>query len=245
MDTNSTSKILTDLSKPLLIAAALIGISIALFSSSFMYFDQLMRQHESTQEAYRTIKKGVLVTKGEIEIARKYSLAFQSLSESNATGDFAKQRALDHLEQALSENLVVPKSYSLAARKILTSSDFAGLDKHEVAKHTVTMEMQLPHEIRLLTLIEKMIAPNPGGITTVEACEITTGKHEGKESTSITASSPASVPLSSRCQLSWYRFGAKAIASSNGLSVLNNPPLPNIPDTPLTAATFGSPPGKK
>jgi hypothetical protein len=239
MDINSTKQIFSDLAKPLMISAAMLGISTALFSSSIIYFGQLKSQHESTQEAYRTIKKGFFAAKVEIETARKYAESFQSLSESNATGDFAKQRALDYLEHALSRNIVVPKSYSLAARQTLSSTDFIGLEKHEVSKHTVTMEMQLPHELRLLAFIEKMTEPNPGGITTVEACEITISKNEGKESISVPFSVPTAVPLHSRCQLSWYRFGEKSLAPNNGTPSLN------VPSTPLTAATFGSPSGKK
>jgi type II secretory pathway pseudopilin PulG len=251
MDINSAKRTLGDLAKPIMFAVAMLGVSTALFSSSIIYFRQLKNQHESAQQAYRTIKNDLLATKVEIETARKYALAFRALSESNATGDFAKQRALDYLEQALSENLVIPKSYSLAARQTLTTADFAGLDQHEVSRHTVTMEMQLPHELRLLALIERMTEPNPGGITAVEACEIMLGKNEGKELTSSQSSIPTAMPLNSRCQLSWYRFVEKAPAPANGLPALNSPlipntpSIPNTPTTPLTAATFGSPPGKK
>jgi hypothetical protein len=239
MDINSTKQILGDLAKPLIISAVMLGISTALFSSSIIYFEQLKNQHESSQEAYRTVKKVFFATKVELESARKYAESFQLLNDSNATGDFAKQRALDYLEWALSENIVIPKSYSLAARQTLSSTDFIGLDKHEVSKHTVNMEMQLPHELRLLAFIEKITEPNPGGITTVEACEITISKNDGKESTSASSSVPSAVPLHSRCQLNWYRFGEKTMVANNGMLA------PKIPSTPLTATTFGSPSGKK
>jgi hypothetical protein len=241
MNSNSIKQTLVDLRKPLLIAACLVGISAALFSSSFIYFLQLKRAYESTQEAYRTIKQGISAAKADIETAQKYTAAFKVVSDSSASGDFAKQRALDHLEQELSANIVIPKSYALAARETLSSPEYAGLEKYEVSKHAVMMEVQLPHELRLLNFIEKMIASNPGGITTMEACEMMVAKKEGTGELKK-EEKEAVPPLNARCQLTWYRFVPKALVQNNGLPGLNSPGLPNAP---LNAATFGTQVGRK
>jgi type II secretory pathway pseudopilin PulG len=241
MNSNSIRQTLIDLRKPLLIATCLIGLSAALFSSSFVYFSQLKRAYESTQQAFRTIQQGVSAAKADIETAQKYTAAFKVVSDSSANGDFAKQRALDHLEQELSANIVIPKSYALAARETLTSAEYAGLEKYEVSKHTVMMEVQLPHELRLLNFIHRMIASNPGGITTMEACEMTMAKKEGTSELKKDEKEAAPA-LNARCQLTWYRFDPKALVQNNGLPGLNNPSLPN---SPLNAAAFGTQTGKK
>lgn len=241
MKSSSIRQTLIDLRKPLLIAICLVGLSVALFSSTFIYFFQLKHAYESTQAAYQTIKQGISAAKADIETAQKYTAAFKVVSDSSASGDFAKQRALDYLEQELSANIVIPKSYALAARETLSSAEYAGLEKHEVSKHAVMMEVQLPHELRLLNFIEKMISSNPGGITTMEACEITAAKKEGRSDLKNEENEVAS-PLNARCQLTWYRFVPKALVQNNGLPSLNSPGLPN---TPLNAAAFGTPPGKK
>jgi hypothetical protein len=240
MRSNTLKQTIFDLRRPLVIASVLLGISAALFVFSYVYFQRLDKQNESTQEAYRSIRKGISVAKSDIETGRKYASIYASLGLSGTSDDFEKQRALDHLELALSSNLVIPKSYALAGREAMKTPEFLGLEKHEVSRHTVMIEMQLAHEVRLLNLIEKMTQPNPGGITTIEACEMTSGKNEargqdksdGKE-TNITA-------LNARCQLNWYRFASKAAPINNGLG---NPAGSLAVST--TATSFGSSAGGK
>lgn len=164
----------------------------------------LIKAHESqdrrTSEALGLVRN----LRGDLENAQKSLGAFQSLQGKGTMMPFAKQVSLDQVDQLMQRGWVTPKSYALAAQAQLVGPLFAGLSQHVAYRHSLSFEVTVPHELRLLALIDGLVSQSGGGLHTVEMCELALPSAEQKVKEGTQRA------LSARCTMNWYRFELKS-----------------------------------
>jgi hypothetical protein len=200
---NGLRSLVYDLRRSILIFVAMMLFAAGFISGAVSQFRSLLIAHEVEESNIYASNTKVNQLRGELDSAKKFVEAFEALKEAGVLSPFAKQAALDQVDQVMQLGWVTPKTYSLAAQSSLEGQPFAKLTSHLPLKNSLSFEVSLPHELRLLHLIDALTEKSTTGLTTVESCEMerkSTGQKSGEVSNSA---------LSARCTLHWYYIPSK------------------------------------
>lgn len=220
----ATQAKLRDLRQPLVLCAVLCAISIALLMTSVHEVQSLIKAHAEAEKRVHEASRTTRELSNDLDNARKFLSEYDTLVRRAVIGDFEKQRSLDQVDHLMQAGWVEPRTYALAAQATLDKPEYGNLNHHQVVRHSLSFEVKLPHELRLVELLEGLTSNAVAGLTTVESCEISRAASEQRLDQKTAAD--ANRPLSGRCTLNWYRFALKSSQGNAGAPGISPPGLP-------------------
>lgn len=198
--------IATELRARMVVCLVMVAGCVGMVIASIGQIRALQQEHLSAEHALREMQARGHDLRDQLGHAKAHLARFETLSDVGAVGAFAKQRRLDEVDAILGAAYVSPKAYALGAEATLALPGAQGL-QHTVAEHRMSFEVSVPHELRLVDLIERLSSSEVGGLKGVEQCELRRNTDAEK---SDKADKPgANHPLIASCQLAWYRFEKK------------------------------------
>jgi hypothetical protein len=214
--------IVTELRARLVLCLVLVACCVGMVLAAIAQTRALHQEHLSAQQALREMQAKGHDLRDQLGHAKAHLARFETLTDLGAIGGFAKQRRLDEVDAIFRSGTVTPKAYALGAEATLTMAGAQGL-QHTVSEHRMTFEVAVPHELRLVEIIERLASAEVGGLKGVEQCEVRRNADADKPD------KPASTSrLLAACHLAWYRFEKKLEPTPGpaGLSPLQQASLP-------------------
>ena len=193
-----------DLRRSILMLLIMLCCATALFVVAISQYRALLKAHDAEQLNLSALESSVTQLRGELDSAQKFIEPFDALKGSGVLSPFGKQSSLDQVDRLMQIGWVLPKSYALAAQVPLEGTLATKLAQHVPFKHSLKFELSLPHELRLLRLIDALASKSFSGLSTVESCEMERKSPQQKSGEVQDRS------LTATCTLHWYHLTSKA-----------------------------------
>ena len=214
--TNTTPTMMGELKVTILGALALTIAGLSAGAFTVINHQMKLSEQALAQEELLITRSEIDTLREQIKLSRLAQPEFERLRARGVVGALKKTQLADRFEQLVSDHSAGVRAFSLGALQPLPPTDLPLFDL-ALGRHQLTFRANVPHEIHLLALLDR-IANGLDGLTLLNQCTIKLqgGSNPSGQQSRLDESSMLEDGLDVQCTLDTYLFDQPAQPSLDG-----------------------------
>jgi hypothetical protein len=173
-----------------------VGISATLVYGANYFQQQMLREFNMANAAFRSISTRYLTVDEEEKLVRSYLPRFVQLYQSGIIGNEQRLNWVEVLRATGDEYRIPALSYQIESQQVYTPGYPLNLGRYRLYSSKMLLNMQLLHEGDLFRIFEKL-NENAKGSFTLTSCNVS-------QSVQSITDSPNAANITVRCELQWF-----------------------------------------
>lgn len=173
-----------------------ISVSASLVYSANYFQQQMLREFNAANAAFRAISTRYLTVDEEEKLVRSYLPRFVQLYQRGIIGNEQRLNWVEVLRATGDEYRIPALSYQIESQQVYTPGYPLNLGRYSLYSSKMLLNMQLLHEGDLFRIFEKL-DENAKGSFTLTSCNVS-------QSVQSITDSPNAANITVRCELQWF-----------------------------------------
>jgi hypothetical protein len=173
-----------------------VSISASLVYAANYFQQQMLREFNMANAAFRSISTRYLTVDEEEKLVRSYLPRFVQLYQSGIIGNEQRLNWVEVLRATGDEYKIPALSYQIESQQVYTPGYPLNLGRYSLYSSKMLLNMQLLHEGDLFRIFEKL-DENAKGSFTLTSCSV-------NQSVQSITDSPNAGNITVRCELQWF-----------------------------------------